>query len=311
MRDWVAEDDPVHFILEAVDRVDLSAFKVKRTRAGKSQYPPRMLLALLIYSYSHGLFGSRRIERATYRDVCVRYLTGDTHPDHDTICAFRRENHAAFTACFLEVLLLARELKLFKLGTVAIDGTHLRANASKDRNVTYERAQQLETRLSADIAALCARAEQADNTEVDERLPAEIARRQSLREQMDAAQRTLQARAKERATAQRPAYEAKLQARQERKGNGKGRRPKPPSDQPDPVEQTNLSDPDSRLMRKGNSSAVTQSYNAQASVDADGSQLVVSAHISQCSADNGELEAGIQNIPTQLGSPEQALADSG
>lgn len=309
LRDWVPEDDPVHFILEAAERVDMSTFKVKRRSAGKSQYPPRMMLALLIYCYSHGLFGSRRIERATYRDVCVRFLTGDTHPDHDTICAFRRENKVAFSKCFLEVLLLARELKLFQLGTVSIDGTHLRANASKDRNLTYERAQQLDAKLSADIAELLHKADTADKSEADQRLPREIARRQALREQMDAAQRALEARAKKRASAERPAYEAKREAHQKR--NGQGRPPEPPDDQPGPGEQTNLSDPDSRLMRKGQSCSVTQSYNAQATVDADGSQLIVSAHISQCSADTGQLEAGIDNIPAELGRPEKTLADSG
>lgn len=207
------------------------------------------------------------------------------------------------------MLLLARELKLLKLGTVSIDGTHLRANASKDRNVTYERAQQLETKLRADIAELLQQADTADKTEVDERLPKEIARRESLRAQMDAAQRTLEARAKQRAEAERPAYEAKREAHKER--NGRGRPPEPPSPEPESGEQTNLTDADSRLMRKGKSCSVTQSYNAQATVDADGSQLVVSAHISQCSADTGQLEAGIHNIPDALGRPDKALADSG
>lgn len=151
MRDWVAANDSVHFILEAVEHVELHHFKLKQTRSGKAQYPPRMMLALLIYCYSHGIFSSRKIEGATYRDIYVRYLTADTHPDHDTICSWRNANEQAISTCFVEVLKLARELKLLKLGTIAIDGTHIRANASKDKNLTYERAEQLDTLLEQDI----------------------------------------------------------------------------------------------------------------------------------------------------------------
>jgi transposase len=136
LREWVRQDDQVHFILAAVNRVDLSAFTSNVRGTGEAQYPPGMMLAVLIYCYSHGIFGSRRIERATYEHLSVRYLAGDTHPDHDTICKFRRENFQAVGACFLQVLVLARELKLLRVGTVAIDGTRLRANASKHKNIT-------------------------------------------------------------------------------------------------------------------------------------------------------------------------------
>ena len=136
LRDWVAEDDLVHFIIQAVDRLPLSAFAVNHKGTGDAQYPPHTMLALLLYCYANGIFGSRRIERATYRDVAVRYLTADTHPDHDTICAFRRNNLDAIATAFVDVLELARELKLLKLGTVSLDGTHMKASASKDKNVT-------------------------------------------------------------------------------------------------------------------------------------------------------------------------------
>ena len=131
MRLWVPEDDLVHFVLAAVEGVCLSAFRVNDRGTGSEQYPPRMMLALLIYCHANGLFGSRRIERATYRDVGVRYLTGDRHPDHDTVCKFRRENSEAFGEAFLEVLKLAREAGLLRVGTVSVDGSKIRANASK------------------------------------------------------------------------------------------------------------------------------------------------------------------------------------
>jgi hypothetical protein len=140
-----------------------------------------MMLGLLIYCYANGLFGSRRIERATYRDVAVRYLCADTHPEHDTICTFRRNNLEAVAAAFVDGLELARELRLLKLGCVSLDGTHLRASASKDQNVTCERASQLRAQLRLDVDARLAQAEASDREETDpQALPAEIARREKL-----------------------------------------------------------------------------------------------------------------------------------
>jgi transposase len=122
LRDWVPEDDLVHFVIEAVERLALESFRVNHRGTGDKQFPPHMMLALLIYSYANGLFSSRKIERATHRDVAIRYLTAGTHPDHDTICKFRRENFEAFRESFVDVLELARELKLLKLGNVSLDG---------------------------------------------------------------------------------------------------------------------------------------------------------------------------------------------
>ena len=112
LRDWVPADDMVHFVLEAVEGMALGALKVNRRGSGSPQYPPQMMLALLICCYSRGVMSSRKIERATYENLAVRYLTGDTHPDHDTICTFRRENREAFSEAFVRVLDLAREMKV-------------------------------------------------------------------------------------------------------------------------------------------------------------------------------------------------------
>ena len=152
LRDWIREDDMVHFVISAVEGMDLSLFKVNVRGTGSAQYPPRMMLALLIYCYANGVFGSRRIETATYHNVAVRYLTADTHPDHDTICKFRRENLPAVHACFVHVLEMARMLKLLKVGTVSVHGTHLRANASKNQNVTYDRAGELIEELKQEVS---------------------------------------------------------------------------------------------------------------------------------------------------------------
>jgi transposase len=312
LRDWVGEDDLVHFVIAAVQRVPLAEFAVNERGCGDEQYPPHLLLALLIYCYANGLFSSRRIERATYRDVAVRYLCADTHPDHDTICGFRRNNFAALAAAFVEVLELAREMKLLRLGTVSIDGTHLRASASKDKNVTYERARQLRTQLRLDVDELLRQAERSDRQDEDpQKLPQEIARREKLLRKMDAACAQLEQRAKARAEAERAEYERKLVARDQREGSSKGPVPKPPRGTPEPDEQVNLTDADAHLMRKSKRESYTQSYNAQAAVDADGSQLIVGQHVSTCASDANELEPGLHSIPQQLGAPAGVLADCG
>ncbi len=194
LKEWLAGDDVAHFIVAAVDRVSMAAFQVPDRTGGKPQYHPRLMLALLIYCYANGTFSLRRIERATYRDIAVRFVAANLHPDHDTIAEFRRSNAVAIEAAFLQVLLLARESGLLRLGTVSIDGTKIDAiaswrsdceaagggatgGASKIRSVRYDRAQDLRARLAADIAALTAQAEAADAVDQDpQALPEELAR---------------------------------------------------------------------------------------------------------------------------------------
>ena len=183
LRDWVPADDLAHFVLEAVDRVPMSAFKVNERGTGLAQYHPRTMLALLVYCYANGIFGSRRIERATYRDLGVRYVAASGHPDHDTICAFRRRNFAAVAEAFLQVLLLARELKLLRVGTVSIDGTKVDANANRRNSLRYDRAEQLCEQLRGEIGELLGRAEYADVEAAPDpqRLPEALSRRERLR----------------------------------------------------------------------------------------------------------------------------------
>ena len=252
------------------------------------------------------MFSSRRIERATYRDVAVRYLTADLHPDHDSICTFRRKNLDAIAVAFVEVLELARELGLLKLGGVSLDGTHIKASASKDKNVTYERAQQLRQQLRLDVDELLQQAEQADVKDQDpQALPKELARREKLLKKMDQACAQLEQRAKERAAAQQADYQRKVAEREERKGSSKGPKPKPPKETPEPQEQINLTDSDARLMRKNKREGYTQSYNTQAVVDTEGSQLIVGQRVSTCASDAGEMEPDLASIPETLGQPSQ------
>ena len=313
LREWVPSDDLSHFVLAAVERVSLDRFRINERGSGSAQYHPRMMLALLIYCYANGVFGSRRIERATYRDLGARYITADRHPDHDTICKFRRENFEAVAESFLQVLLLARELKLLRVGLVSVDGTKVRANASKRRSVRYDRAKALVARLERDIAGLLAQAERADSegSLEGQSLPAGLARREKLKAQLDAACARLEGEAKARAQRERSSYERKVAARAARSGRRKGKEIQPPKETPSGREQTNLTDPDSGLMRKNKRSAYRQSYNAQCVVDASGSQLIVGNRVSRCASDRNELVSDIEAVPSAVGCPQTVLADNG
>jgi transposase len=311
-KDWLPSDDVAHFVVAAVDRVPLGAFAVRPIPGGRAQYHPRLLLALLIYCYANGIFSSRRIERATHRDLGVRYVAANLHPDHDTIAAFRRGNRAAFEAAFLQVLLLARESGLLRLGTVAIDGTKLDADASKIRSVRYDRARALRVRLAADIAELTARAEAADaEAQPDpQALPAEIARREALKAKLDAACARLEQQARAEAEAARPDYEAKRAAYEAKTGR-RGRPPKPPEDDPPPERQSNLTDPDSALMRRSDAHEYRQAYNAQAVVCAEGSQLILATGVVATPADAPSFAATILGMEQGIGLPQTVLADTG
>ncbi len=264
LRDWIPEDDLAHFVIDAVECVEMRAFKVNHRGTGSAQYHPRMMLALLIYCYANGIFSSRRIERVTHRDIGVRFVAANVHPDHDTIATFRRENFSAVGESFLQVLLLAKELKLLKVGLVSVDGSKFKASASKHRSVTYARAGELIDQLELEIADLLGRAEATDDRgeEDPQALPKEIAGRQALRDQLDAARCRLEAQAKARAEAERADYEEKVAAREKRQGRAKGPHPKPPDETPEPDAQSNPGDPNSRLMRKSKNHEYRQAYNA-------------------------------------------------
>ncbi|MDQ2804054.1 MAG: IS1182 family transposase, partial [Pseudomonadota bacterium] len=311
LKAWLPEDDLAHFIVAAVERVALGLFDVPARAGGKPQYHPRLMLALLVYCYANGLFSSRRIERASYRDIGVRFVAANLHPDHDTIAVFRRNNKAAFEAAFLQVLLLARESGLLHLGTVSIDGTKIDANASKIRSVRYDRAQELRAKLAADIADLTAKAEAADADDTDpQALPAELARREALKAKLDAACARLEAEAKAHAEAARPAYEAK-QAAYDAKTGHRGAAPVPPDPNPPAERQSNLTDPDSALMRRSERHEYRQAYNAQAVVCAEGTQLVLATNLVATTADAPSFAATILAMENTIGLPTVVLADTG
>jgi len=203
LREWVPDNHLCHFIVDAVAELDLRRVKVNERGCGSEQYPPSMLMALILYSYASGVFGSRRIEQATYDNVPTRLICADTHPDHDTICTFRRENKALVNEALVKVLAMAQELTFVKVGqiTVAVDGTKVLANASKHSAVSYERAGQLIEQWEMEVAQLMAKAEAADSAPLEEGLtiPQEMRRRQERKAQLARARAQIEARARAKA----------------------------------------------------------------------------------------------------------------
>ena len=315
LREWLPGDHLVHFILDAVEQIPTGHFHVNHRGTGSEQYPPTMMLALLIYSYATGRFGSRTIEAATYSDVAVRYLCANHHPDHDSICTFRRVNKAAFEAAFVTVLQLAHQLRLTRVGTVSVDGTKIQANASKHAAVSYQRAGELITRFQLEVAELTTRAETADVKEAKEPLdiPAELARREKRIESLKQARQIIETQAREMAAAKQTEHQAKVTARQVQRDAGKkprGPEPQAPSQEPEPKAQYNFTDPESRIMKAGNGKHFEQAYNAQAAVDE--AMLIVGQRVSVAPNDKQELAASVQAIsPVVSGEVKVVLADSG
>ena len=317
LREWVPAGHLAHFILDVVEDLDLRQVRVNERGTGSEQYPPRMLLALLLYCYATGVFSSRRIEQATWDSVPVRLICGDTHPDHDTICAFRRENQALLAESFVRVLELAQALKFLQVGqiTVAVDGTKVLANASKHAAVSYEHAGKTIAQLELEVKELLAKAEQADSRPLEEgvTIPQEVQRRQERKAKLAAARAEIEARAKARAAAEMAEYQAPLAERAGQPEPGdKPRRPEPkaPSDRPRPTDQYNFTDPQSRIMKAGSGQHFEQSYNAQAAVEVE-SRLIVGERVSQAPNDKQELVPTVAAIGRPVESVAAVLADSG
>ena len=317
LRDWVPADHLAHFVVDAVEALDLRQVKVNVRGTGDEQYPPSLMLALLIYSYASGTFGSRRIEQSTFDNVAVRLITADTHPDHDTICTFRRQNRPLLSESFVKVRPLAQELKLAKLGqiTVSVDGTKVLAHASKPAVVSYERAGQMIEQLELEVRPLVEKAGQADAPPLADGLsiPEEIVRRQERQAALAQARAQIEARAHARDAAELAEHEKKMaqrQARQERGETVRGRAPASPSPEPKPTDQYNFTDPESRIMKAGNGEHFAQADNAQAAVDVE-SRLIAGPRVSQAAHDQQERVATVAAIPASAGNVEAVLTDRG
>lgn len=316
IRDWVGADHMVHFIMDAVEALDLSTARVNGRGTGSAQYPPSMMLALLIYCYATGTFSSRRIETLTYENVAVRLLCADTHPDHDSICKFRRENKELLSSCFHQVLELAASAQVLKVGdlTVAVDGTKILANASKHSAMSHDHVGK-QLKLAEDqIGELLAKAEDADSTPLQDGLsvPEEIRRREDRIAKLKEAKKAMEERAKQRFEEEKAGYEAKLAARRAKEEatgrKGKGKKPEPPQEGPRPKDQYNFTDPESRIMKDGG--GFEQCFSAQAAVEVD-TMLVVGQQVCNAPNDKQQLVPTLDSVSPAIGEFSNALADSG
>jgi transposase len=330
LHDWLPERHLARFLVDVVAALDLSAIYASYEAGdgrGQSAYAPEMMLRVLLYGYATGVYSSRKIEARTYEDVAFRYLAADQHPDHDTFAEFRKRHLEALAGLFTQALLLCEKAGLVKLGHVAIDGTKIKANASKHKAQSYARMGETEQRLKAEIEALLKQAEDVDAAEDaqygkgrrGDELPDELARRESRLQKLAQAKAELEQEAREKAEQERAEAEAKLaERREEEKRTGKkkrGREPKVPDpDQaaPDPKAQRNFTDPDSRIMPDGaNKGSFVQGYNAQAAVDST-AQVIVAAEVTQEANDHQQLLPMLEQVEQNMGrKPDAASADAG
>lgn len=323
MRSWLPDGHLAYFVLEVVGELDLSRFyavhEAKDSR-GRAGYHPAMLVAVLVYGYCTGIRSSRRIERATYEDVAFRVLSGDQHPDHDSIAAFRKEHLEALAALFLQVLQLCRQAGLVKLGHVAIDGTKLKANASKHKAMSYDRMNEAEKKLEDEVRKILAEAERVDAEEDakfgkgrrGDELPKELQRREDRLRKIREAKAALEQEARDKAA------EAKRRAEREPAETAKetAKRVAEVPDQraavPEPNAQRNFTDPESRIMPDGaNKGSFMQAYNAQIAVDAE-AQVIVAARLTQSANDARQLVPMAEAIIESVGKlSETTTADAG
>lgn len=318
VEDWLPKDHLARFVVDIVEQLELSAFTRQYRGSGSAAYHPAVMLGLLIYGYATGVYSSRRIETACCDSIAFRYLAANEQPDHDSLCAFRRRFLKEIEALFVQVLGIARQMKLLKLGTIALDGTKIHANASRHSALSYGHAQQIEGQLEAEVKALLARAEAADQEPLPAgvSIPEELQRREHRLAAIRQAKAQIEVRAAEREAQQKAEYQAKMKAREDKAAQtGKkpgGKPPAPPGSGVRATDQINLTDGDSRIM-PATGKGFEQSYNAQAAVDT-GSMLIVATGMAQVATDKQQLEPMLKTLaglPSALGGVTQLLADHG
>src|SRR3990172_4586291 len=318
VEDWLPKDHLARFVVDIVDQLDLSAMSRQYRGSGSAAYHPAVMLGLLVYGYATGVYSSRRIEAATYESIAFRYIAANTQPDHDSLCSFRKRFAKEIEVLFVQVLCIARQMKLLKLGTIALDGTKVHANASRHSALSYGHAQKIEAQLEAEVKEMLARAEAADQEPLPKGLsvPKELARREERLAAIRQAKAQIEARAAERDAREKADFDAKMRAREEKTTRtGKkprGKPPTPPSPEVRPSDQINLTDADSRIM-PATGKGFEQSYNAQAAVDTE-SMLIVATGMAQVAADKQQLEPMLEaltELPDELGRVKRLLADAG
>jgi transposase len=312
--EWLPENHLVYFISDIIDRLDLQKFYARYEGDGRRNQPydPALLVKVMVYGYATGVFSSRKQAKKLYEDVAFRLLGAGNFPSHRTICDFRLQHLPELKELFVQIARLAKELGLVKLGTIALDGTKVKAQASKHKAMSYGRMKEQEQKLKQEIEALLERAQQTDAQEDaqwgagqgEEQLPEELQRRQDRLAKIQAAKARLEER-----QAQADREQGRHPDDQQRRGDGAGRPFKRPFGVPEDKAQDNFTDPQSRIMKLGGS--FEQCYNAQAVVDAE-SQLIVAIGLGSNAADNEQLVPMVEAVKENLGElPKRVLGDGG
>src|SRR5208337_638838 len=308
--DWLPEGHLAHFILDVVEQLDLSKIYASYLGNGRGQppYEPRMMTALLFYAYCTGIPSSRQIKKRTHEDIAFRVIAANRHPDHDSICEFRKRHLKALAGLFVQILRLCQQAGLVKLGHVALDGTKIKANASKHKAMSYGKMKKKKEELEKEIKELLKSAEAVDKEE-DKKygknkkgwdLPDEIKRRETRLAKIKEAMNALEEEAKQEASEKQKATESKTKKKQA------------PASEPSPAEpsdtaQRNFTDPDSRIMKVTSTNSFEQCYNGQAMVD-DLSQVIVAASLSQRANDSEEVEPILDILEENLGGIPRKMA---
>lgn len=321
MKQWLPEDDLAYFIMEVVGELELSPIynSYSRSRAGQPPYSPRMMVSLILYAYCVGLPSSRKIEAATYTQVPFRVITADQHPDHDTIADFRKTHLKALAGLFVDVLQLCQKAGLVKLGHIALDGTKVKANASKHKAMSYDRMDKTLAQLEAEVEQLLEEAQAVDEEEDArygkgkrmEELPEDLRRRQDRIAKIKQAKQSLEDEAKAKADAKRQAIQEQEEALKKAGKTRKGKPPQDPSDTPNPKAQRNFTDPESRIMKDGASKSFEQAYNCQIASD-EHAQIIVGTNVTQETNDKKQVKPVLEDVKERTGqTPQKASLDAG
>ena len=315
LQDWLPAKHLARLVVETVESLDLRAIEDSYKGRGERAYRPKMLIALLIYGYATGVFSSRKLERGCFDSVAMRFITANTSPDHDTIADFRKRILPDLPGIFLQVLLVARELGVLTVGQISLDGTKIKANASKHHALSYGHAGRIKAKLRREIARLLKLAQAAENErDLDMNIPDEIKRREDLVAKIDEARAKIEEREAIRHAQIKAKHAERLEQREEQQRKGKkprGPHPKLPELRVEPTAQINLTDEESRIMPS--TQGFVQGYNAQAAVDIE-SQLIVHTHVTQATNDKQQLVPaleGLQGLPESLGVLSDIVADAG
>jgi transposase len=329
LRDWLDEGHLALFVIDVVNTLDLSGIYGAYEKAdgrGQPPYHPKMMTSLLVYGYCTGKTSSRKLERATWEEVPYRVLTANQHPDHDSIADFRQRHLESLSKLFVQVLRLCEGAGLVKLGHIAIDGTKMKANASKHKAMSYGRMEEAEKRLEEEVKKLLEEAARVDAEEDGkygkgkrgDELPEELRRRDSRLKKIGEAKAALEAEAKARAEAKAAEAREKIMERERKEAEtGKkapGREPVVPDAEkaePDPKSQKNFTDPESRIMKDGATKEFVQGYNTQIAVDGS-SQVIVATGVTQEANDKKQLIPMMEKVKENTDRlPEKVSGDSG